>query len=227
MDIRQWLDELGLGQYAEPFEANEIARDILPDVTDQTLKDIGVSVAGHRIRLLKAIAALAGTTEGGDESPPADSPTKKSATPEAERRQITVMFCDLVGSTALSEKLDPEELRGVMGAYRKACADVIGRYDGHVAQYLGDGVMVYFGWPKAHEDDAARAVHAGLDIVDAVAGLDAPERLEVRVGVATGLVVVGESGADEGADAKLAVGETPNIAARVQGLAEPGTLAIA
>jgi class 3 adenylate cyclase len=137
------------------------------------------------------------------------------------------MFCDLVGSTALSERLDPEELRELMQAYRKACADVIEQYDGHVAQYLGDGVMVYFGWPAAHEDDAGRAVRAGLDIVDAIAGLEAPERLQVRIGVATGLVVVGESGADEGADSRLAVGETPNIAARTQGLAAPGTVAIA
>jgi class 3 adenylate cyclase len=133
------------------------------------------------------------------------------------------MFCDLVGSTALSEQLDPEDLRAVIQAYRKACTNVIERYDGHVAQYLGDGVMVYFGWPMAHEDDAGRAVRAGLDIVTAVAALEAEASLAVRVGIATGLVVVGETGGDESADSKLAVGETPNVAARVQGLAEAGS----
>jgi class 3 adenylate cyclase len=221
-DIRQWLEDLGLGQYVETFEHNEMDIDLVRDLGDEALEKLGVSAMGHRVKILRAIAALpALATDAREET----TLTKKPPAPDAERRQLTVMFCDLVGSTALSERLDPEELRDLMQAYRKACADVIEQYDGHVAQYLGDGVMVYFGWPAAHEDDAGRAVRAGLDIVDAIAGLEAPERLQVRIGVATGLVVVGESGADEGADSRLAVGETPNVAARTQGLAAPGTVA--
>jgi class 3 adenylate cyclase/predicted ATPase/adenylylsulfate kinase-like enzyme len=206
------------------------------DLDDETLEDLKGELID--IRELAAdkdgkMLVWVGDGESTSEAqrPPAEQPATTPATeaqpPEAERRQITVMFCDLVGSTALAEKLDPEELRRHMQAYRKTCTDVITRYDGHVAQYLGDGVMVYFGWPAAHEDDAGRAVRAGLDIVDAVAALEAEAALAVRIGIATGLVVVGESGADEGADSKLAVGETPNIAARIQGLAEPGTVAIA
>jgi class 3 adenylate cyclase/predicted ATPase len=223
-DIRQWLDDLGLGQYTDAFEENEIGIGLLPDVTDEDLRNIGIEIAGHRVKLRRAIAALVGGTPSQMPAPEPSQVTDALPTvPEAERRQLTVMFCDLVGSTALSEKLDPEDLRGVMQGYRKACSDVIGRYDGHVAQYLGDGVMVYFGWPAAHEDDAQRAVRAGLEIVDAVASLEVNSPLQVRVGIATGLVVVGESGAES----ELAVGETPNVAARVQALAEPGSVAIA
>jgi class 3 adenylate cyclase/predicted ATPase len=216
-EIRDWLEGLGLGAHADAFEAEQIDLDALPDITETDLKEMGLPI-GPRRKLLRAVAGLA-TVGTEPEAPPAPR--------EAERRQITVMFCDLVGSTALSEQLDPEDLRGVMQAYRKACSDVIARYDGHVAQYLGDGVMVYFGWPAAHEDDAGRAVRGGLDIVDAVAALESEAALAVRIGIATGLVVVGESEADDGTDAKLAVGETPNIAARIQGLAAPGTVAIA
>ena len=234
-DIRQWLEGVGLERYAEAFEENEVTLDLARDLTDTDLEKLGVAILGHRKTLLRAIDKL-GEPQPQAEAEPGESaaaldqagaPPQTEGVREAERRQLTVMFCDLVGSTALSERMDPEELRGVMQAYRKACSDVIGRYDGHVAQYLGDGVMVYFGWPTAHEDDAGRAVRAGLDIVEAVAALEAEAALAVRVGIATGLVVVGESGADEGADAKLAVGETPNIAARIQGLAESGTVAIA
>ena len=213
---RQWLEDLGLGQYAEAFEAEQVELGDLADLTEDDLKDLGLPL-GPRKRLLKSAA------EFDPDAEPAARPA--AATPEAERRQLTVMFCDLVGSTALSEKLDPEDLRGVMDAYRKAAGDVVGRYQGHVAQYLGDGVMVYFGWPSAHEDDAGRAVRAGLEIVEAVQELDTSAELAVRVGIATGLVVVG-AGADR-SDARLAVGETPNIAARVQGLADRNTVAIA
>jgi class 3 adenylate cyclase len=223
--IREWLGGLGLDRHADAFEAQEIDLEALPEITDEDLKDMGLPI-GPRRKVAKAIRELDLEPEAIAKSEiPPNAPIGSSG--EADRRQLTVMFCDLVGSTALSEKLDPEELRGVMQAYRKACSDVIGRYDGHVAQHLGDGVMVYFGWPTAHEDDAGRAVRAGLDIVAAVAALEVEAALAVRVGIATGLVVVGESGADEGSDAKLAVGETPNIAARVQGFAEPDTVAIA
>ena len=210
-DIRAWLDGLGFGEYAEAFEVERIQLGQIARLAESDLKELGLPM-GPRKAILEAAQQLA----VGDS--PAPAPQR-----EAERRQITVMFCDLVGSTALSEALDPEELSALMQAYRKACSKVIGRYDGHVAQYLGDGVMVYFGWPTAHEDDAQRSVRAALETVDAVASLDTAAALRVRIGIATGLVVVGEGDADS----ELAVGETPNIAARVQSLAKPGTVAIA
>ena len=218
--IRRWLSDLGLGHYTDLFESNRVDVDVLKDLTDQDLKDLEVPL-GDRKRILKAAADT--------EPSPTDDPhgTTAEGPLHAERRQITVIFCDLVGSTALSKTLDPEELRALMGGYRKACADVIERYDGHVAQYLGDGVMVYFGWPIAHEDDAGRAVRAGLDVVDAVAALTTDTPLQIRVGIATGLVVVGEGEGEAGGDSELAIGETPNVAARVQAMAEPGTVAIA
>jgi class 3 adenylate cyclase len=216
-DIRAWLEGLELGDYAEAFEANEIAPAHLPDLTHDVLKELGVAAIGHRMTILKA------ATETNSEKPPATLPSPR----EAERRQITVMFCDLVGSTALSEQLDPEDLRTLMQAYQQAAGAVIERYGGHVAQYLGDGLMTYFGWPQAHEDDAERAVRAGLDIVDAVKAVEAPEPLQVRVGIATGPVVVGETGAGDASIPKLAVGETPNLAARVQGLAVADQVIIA
>ena len=158
---------------------------------------------------------------------PLTSPATEAPLPEAERRQITVMFCDLVGSTALSEKLDPEDLREVMAAYQKAAGAVIERYEGHVAQYLGDGLMVYFGWPAAHEEDAGRAVRASLELIEAVKGVEASEPLRVRIGIATGRVVVGETGAGDASVPKAAVGRTPNVAARLQGLAGPDEIVIA
>ena len=220
---REWLDALELGEFAEAFEVERIQLRQIPKLAEADLKELGLPM-GPRKAILEAAQQLA---KGNTLREEASKSTPSEPQREAERRQITVMFCDLVGSTALSKKLDPEELRDVMQAYRKACTDVIARYDGHVAQYLGDGVMVYFGWPMAHEDDAGRAVRAGLDIITAVSALEAEASLAVRVGIATGLVVVGESGADEGADAKLAVGETPNVAARIQALAEAGSVAIA
>ena len=199
-DIRTWLEALGLGEHAEAFEAENITPALLGDLDDGDLKDLGLSM-GHRKLVLKAAKE------------PAPAPTAPPR--EAERRQITVMFCDLVGSTALSEKLDPEDLRALMQDYQKAAGEVIERFGGHVAQYLGDGLMTYFGWPQAHEDDAERAVRASLDIVEAVGAME----LQVRIGIATGPVVVGETGAGDASVPKLAVGETPNLAARLQGLA--------
>ncbi|MDP6951178.1 MAG: adenylate/guanylate cyclase domain-containing protein, partial [Alphaproteobacteria bacterium] len=210
--IREWLDALGLGEYASAFEAEHITPDALPHLTEANLKELGLPM-GPRAKVLSAAKERAAPA----------APPMEAAPRDAERRQITVMFCDLVGSTALSESLDPEELSDVMQAYRRACTDVIKRYEGHVAQYLGDGVMIYFGWPAAHEDGAQRAVRAGLEIVDAIASLEAATALTVRIGIATGLVVVGDSGAES----ELAVGETPNVAARIQALAEPGTVAVA
>jgi len=215
--VGAWLERLGLGEYREVFAENDIDFDVLPELTDQDLKDLGLSL-GHRKRLLKAIAAL------GPEEPPASSAS--AAARDGERRQITVMFCDIVGSTALSETLDPEDLREVMRTYQSTASAIIARYDGHVAQYLGDGLMVYFGYPLAHEDDAARAVRAGLEIVEAVQALSLPITLAVRVGISTGVVVVGETGAGDAAVPSAAVGETPNLAARVQALAEPNAVMV-
>src|SRR5271155_2010178 len=188
--LRYWLEEIGLAQYADAFEANDIDTDLLTQIDDQVLKDIGVSSAGHRLRLRNAIAKLAPTsiTEGISELPTSPPPS------EAERRQLTVMFCDLVGSTALSVRFDPEELREEIRAYQNAVSGVVGRYDGFVAKYMGDGVLAYFGYPRAHEDDAERAVQAGLKIVDAVPKIENASggALHVRVGAATGIVVVGD-----------------------------------
>src|SRR5262249_15112348 len=160
--VRDWLDAIGLGQYADAFEANDIDTDLLPRIDDQLLKDIGVSSAGHRLRLRDAIAKLAPPSIADANGASAVSTTEASATPSAERRQLTVMFCDLVGSTALSARLDPEDLRAVIGAYHRCVAAVIERAGGFVAKYMGDGVLAYFGYPRADEHDAERAVRAGL-----------------------------------------------------------------
>ena len=225
--IRHWLEELGLVQYADAFEANDIDSSLLPRLNDQALKDVGVTSTGHRLRLLRAIEGFA-----VDEPVPIaqsiqGSPlTRESNSAAAERRQLTVMFCDLVGSTALAERLDPEELRDLMQAYQRACRGVVEKYGGHVAQYLGDGLMIYFGWPQAHEDDAVRAIRAGLEVTEAVSNLTSSTPLRARVGIHTGLVVVGETGQGDASIPKAAVGETPNIAARLQALAEPGSVVL-
>ena len=226
-DIRRWLEELELGQYAEAFEANEIDPDLLPRLTDDSLEKLGVAVMGHRIRILDAIGGRSGDGEQSEYQivgEAAGPEPAKASVPEAERRQLTVLFCDMVGSTALSEQLDPEDLRDVMRAYQDACASAIQGFDGHIAQTLGDGLMVYFGYPVAHEDDPQRAIRAALDIVSRVAALRVD--VAVRVGVHTGLVVAGEVGGADTRGDMAVVGETPNIAARLQGLAEPGTVVV-
>jgi class 3 adenylate cyclase/tetratricopeptide (TPR) repeat protein len=219
VDIAAWLRELGLERYEQAFQEGEIDREVLADLTDADLRELGIPV-GPRRKLLKAISALAAGTE-----PPSAREAKRS---EAERRQLTVMFVDLVGSTELAARLDPEDLRDVMRAYQAACAEVIGRFEGHVAKYLGDGVLAYFGWPRAHEDDAERAVRAGLALAEAVGGLAAqPEaRLQARVGIATGHVVVGDIVGEGASREEAVVGDVPNLAARLQALAEPGTVVI-
>jgi class 3 adenylate cyclase/predicted ATPase len=223
--VRQWLEAIGLAQYADAFEANDIDTDLFIQIDDQVLKDIGVSSAGHRLRLRNAIAKLAPTAiaEGISEVPAA------LPQPEAERRQLTVMFCDLVGSTALSVRFDPEELRDELRAYQNTVSSVVARYDGFVAKFMGDGVLIYFGYPRAHEDDAERAVRAGLEIAVAVTGLKTrgTEPFAVRIGIATGLVVVGDMVGEGSAQEQAVVGETPNLAARLQALAEPGQIVLA
>ena len=226
--VASWLEKLGLGQYAQRFAENDISFVILPDLIDQDLEKIGVASLGHRRLLLRAIAELK-IVDKGTTTPDtaASAPPASARMDTAERRQVTVMFNDLVGSTALAARMDPEDLREVISAYQKCVAETVRRFDGFVAKYLGDGVLVYFGYPQAHEDDAERAVRAGLELIGAVGALTVPSPLQTRVGIATGLVVVGDLiGAGEAQERGI-VGETPNLAARLQGIAEPNTVVIA
>ena len=216
--VSEWLESLDLGQYVDVFEREQVAFANLTALTDADLKDLGLPL-GPRKTVLVAAADLRDAAVSAPTLPSNDAGVNAS-TDTAERRHLTVMFCDLVGSTELSQKLDPEALRELMRSYQQACGTVIDRYDGHVAQYLGDGLMTYFGWPRAHEDDAERAIRAGLEIVEAVKAVASPSPLQVRVGIATGPVVVGETGDGDASVPKLAVGETPNVAARIQGLAK-------
>src|SRR5215470_9666669 len=225
MDIGGWLRGLGLERYEQAFRENEIDEEVLPGLTADDLKDLGVALVGHRRRLLDAIAALAAAPPAAVASAREERSAAVSA--EAERRQLTVMFCDLVGSTPLSTRFDPEDLREIVGAYHHCVADTVSRFGGFVAKYMGDGVLVYFGYPEAHEDDPERAVRAGLAVIDAVGKLTAPEPLNVRLGIATGLVVVGDLIGAGAAQERGVVGETPNLAARLQALARPGTLVVA
>src|SRR6185312_4464849 len=221
--IAHWLHALGFEQYAQRFAENEIDVSVLPHLTDQDLKDIGIPL-GHRRKILAAIGEPTSVAQTTFESSMASKTSDA-----AERRQLTVMFVDLVGSTALSGRLDPEELRDIIGAYHRRCAEVITSSGGFVAKYLGDGVLAYFGYPQAHEEDAEQAVRAGLALIDAVAKLDAGQAtsLRVRVGIATGVVVVGDLLGEGAAQEQAVIGETPNLAARLQGLAEPNTVVIA
>jgi class 3 adenylate cyclase len=223
--IEAWLLELGLSQYSDVFQHNDIGPDLLESLTDQDLRDLGVQSLGHRKKLLKGIAELSRTGSAMAQTVP-QSTSEESFRADAERRQLTVMFCDLVGSTELATKLDPEQLRDLMQAYQSTCTDVITRYEGHVAQYLGDGLMVYFGWPQAHEDDPVRAIRAALEVIDAVSNLKAATPIRARVGIHTGLVVVGETGQGDASIPKAAIGDTPNIAARLQSLAEPSSVVV-
>ena len=225
IDITGWLRELGLEQYAPAFRDNAVDARILPSLTLEDLKDLGVTAVGHRRQLLDAIAALGAGA-------PAAVPTAASglvpSPADAERRQLTVMFCDLVGSTALSTQFDPEDLRDLVGAYHHAVSAAVAGFDGFVAKYMGDGVLIYFGYPRAHEDDAERAVRAGLGLIDSVGRQDAgAAKLRVRVGVATGVVVVGDLIGEGSAQEQTVVGETPNLAARLQAIAAPASLVIA
>ena len=224
----EWLTSLGMSEYAQRFAENDIDFTILLDLTDQDLEKIGVASLGHRRKLLRAIANL----ENIEKSAPAV--TVAAAAPAAplpqdfaERRQVTVMFCDLVGSTALSARLDPEDQREIISAYQKCVAETVRRFGGFLAKYMGDGVLVYFGYPQAHEDDAERAVRAGLEVIAAVAGLKTRTSLQTRAGIATGLVVVGDLIGSGEAQERGIVGETPNLAARLQGVAEPNMVVIA
>jgi class 3 adenylate cyclase/predicted ATPase len=223
MDLWAWLRSLGLERYEAVFRDNEIDADVLHDLTDNHLREMGVAL-GARLKLLKAIAAL---------SPRAEPASRTSAVAlaslavdAAERRQVTVMFSDLVGSTSLSVRMDPEDLREVISAYQKCVAETVHRFDGFVARYIGDGILVYFGYPQAHEDDAERAVRAGLELITAVTALKSRASLQTRVGIATGVVVVGDLLSSGEAQERGMVGKTPNLAARLQGIAEPNSVVI-
>jgi len=227
-ELAEWLAGHGLGQYTQTFIEHHIDYSVLPDLTEDDLEKLGLSL-GHRKRLLRAIDEVWGTRQARDTTKVARTgaeATSPAQHREAEFRQITVMFCDLVGSTQLSEKLDPEDLHKLIDAYRRECSTAIGRYGGEVARYFGDGVMAFFGWPYAHEDDAIRAVHAALEIVSGVMKISGPVTLACRVGVCSGPVVVGEPGNTATSWSMDAVGETPNIAARLQTLAEPNAVLI-
>jgi len=228
MDVAEWLRALGLGQYTSAFRDNDIDGEVAPELTADDLISIGVTSVGHRRKLLAAIATLSAEppTVAQSAASATSAPTSASKT-GAERRQLTVMFCDLVGSTALSARFDPEDLREIVGAYHRAVAETVGRFAGFIAKYMGDGVMVYFGYPQAHEDDAERAVRAGLAVIDVVGTLDTPEPLRVRLGIASGLVVVGDLIGEGAAQERSVVGETPNLAARLQALAMPDSIVIA
>jgi class 3 adenylate cyclase len=224
VNIAAWLHNLGLEQYEQAFRDNAIDAGVLPELTAEDLREIGVGLVGHRRKLLAAIAAL----RADGKSEPAAERREVIDTAAAERRQLTVMFSDLVGSTALSARLDPEDLREIIVAYQRSVAEIINKSDGFIAKYMGDGVLIYFGYPQAHEDDAEQAIRAGLGLIEAVGRLDVGSvELQARVGIATGLVIVGDLIGEGSAQEQSVVGETPNLAARLQALAEPGAVVVA
>ena len=223
MDLGEWLRSLGLERYEAVFRDNEIDADVLHDLTDNHLREMGVAL-GARLKLLKAIAALSPRAEPANRT--SAVALASLAVDAAERRQVTVMFSDLVGSTSLSVRMDPEDLREVISAYQKCVAETVHRFDGFVARYMGDGIVVYFGYPQAHEDDAERAVRAGLELITAVTALKSRASLQTRVGIATGVVVVGDLLSSGETQERGMVGKTPNLAARLQGIAEPNSVVI-
>lgn len=227
MDVASWLRGLGLGQYAAAFEDNAVDAETLRELTAEDLKELGVSLVGHRRKLLAAISRLKEkpASTGSDAELENSNPDNATEIDAAERRQLTVMFCDLVGSTKLSAQLDPEDLRQVIGDYQAAVADEVTKLGGFVAKYMGDGVLVYFGYPHAHEEDAERALRSGLAIAERIGRLECRgARLSVRIGIATGTVVVGDLIGYGSAQERGVVGETPNLAARLQALAKPGSV---
>jgi len=230
VSITAWLQDLGLERYARTFRDNDVDLDVLSELTEVDLEELGIP-SGHRRKLLRAIARLSAPAATAEQTPRGaaqPSPVPETLRSEAERRQLTVLFCDLVGSTELAGRLDPEDMSQVVGGYWRCCAEVVERWDGHVGKFMGDGALAYFGWPQAHEDDAERAVRAGLELVEGVAKLDAlgGKTLAARIGIATGLVIVGELIGEGAAKEQTVVGETPNLAARLQALAAPGTVVI-
>ena len=226
MDVADWLRRLGLERYETTFREHRIDTDLLPKLTVEDLKDLGITLVGDRRRLLEAIAAL--RDRNGETEPAARPAAKLSlATMDSERRQITVLFCDIMDSTALSTRLDPEDLRSIITAFQRKVADTAAFFSGFVAKYMGDGALLYFGYPRAQETDAERAVRAGLALAQAAGGIEASGvAIRLRVGIATGLVVVGDLIGSGSAQEQAVVGETPNLAARLQSLADPNAVLI-
>lgn len=224
-DIAHWLERHGLGKYAAVFVENEIDLEILPELDEADLEKLGLPM-GPRKKLRKAIGEAGETGKQADVEPSAWPAPSRSSSSEAERRQLTIMFADMVGSTELSHTLDPEDLREVNRAYQDAVKATVERYGGYVARYMGDGVLAYFGYPQAHEDDAERAIRAGLDLTEVVPTLSSEVTLAVRVGIATGPVVVGDLIGEGASQESAAVGETPNLAARLQSIAPPNSTVI-
>jgi class 3 adenylate cyclase len=233
VDVAAWLRDLGLEQYAGTFRDNAIDGDVLPELTEEHLRELGLPL-GHRLKLLRAIAVLRRPSDtNAFRAPEADAPNAIPAHSDlapspAERRQLTLMFVDLVDSTALSARLDPEEMGQLLKAYSAAVTREVARFEGYVAKLMGDGILAYFGWPMAHEDDAERATRAGLAVVQAVGAIRVPGggALACRAGIATGLVVVGDLIGEGTAQERAVIGETPNLAARLQELAPPGAVVI-
>jgi class 3 adenylate cyclase len=228
-DVVKWLEELGLGQYAQAFADNEVDLEVLPELNEENLRELGLPM-GPRKKVLKAIGGPRATDLGTASVSSPSVMTDAATAHEAERRQLTVMFCDLAGSTALSSRLDPEDMRDVIRSYQDACAGVIARFNGYLAKYMGDGILTYFGWPRGDEDAAERAINAGLGIVEAVGGLALPkgqsEPLAVRIGIATGPVVVGDIVGEGTAQEAAVTGETPNLAAWLQETADNNDVVI-
>jgi class 3 adenylate cyclase/predicted ATPase len=224
MDLGTWLRSLGLEQYEAAFRENAIDEAVLPKLTPEDLKDLGVRIVGHRRKLLDAIAAL--QADASARAPPSEGVPRGEWAP-AERRHVTVMFADLVGWTSLCARTDPEDLREIIAAYHRCVKEIVRCFDGYIARYFGDGVLVYFGYPGAHEDDAERAVRAGLQLVEAISGIRTHDSLKIRIGIATGLVVVGDLIGSGSAQEHGMLGETPNLAARLLTIAAPDMVVIA
>ncbi|MGX9356895.1 AAA family ATPase [Roseobacteraceae bacterium S113] len=228
--LEAWLENLGLGAYTDAFKENEIDWDILPELTKDDLQDIGVTMVGHRRKLLKAIEALdEAPAEATAPAPEAETPVAQPTEQHAERRQVSVLFCDMVGSTSLSAQIDPEDMRDVQRMYQDAVAAAVTAHGGHVANFIGDGIVVYFGWPIASENQAVQAARAGRAALEKVSHLTVPNstvKLEARAGIATGQVVVGDLSGESSHQSAAISGEAPNRAARLQELAAPGQLAI-
>ena len=226
--ISDWLGKLGMSEYAQRFADNDIDIDVLNELTDQDFDRLGVSL-GHRRRMLRAIRELSASPIAAATERQTSAPTAPEQAPKdtAERRQVTVMFSDLVGSTALSARMDPEDLREIISAFQKCVAETVQRFGGFVAKYMGDGVLVYFGYPQAHEDDAERAVRAGLELIASSRRTEDPSLPANPCRHRNGLVVVGDLIGSGAAQEQAVVGETPNLAARLQGLAEPNSVVIA
>ena len=235
VDVAEWLQTLGCERYEAAFLENDVSADLLHSLTEQDLKDLGVTSVGHRRRMLEAIARLRADGAAAPEAPDA-GPSPGAVAPAsvgqsleqvAERRQVSVMFCDLIGSTSLAARTEPEDLGELLRDYQSRVRTAVGQFGGHIARYVGDGVLIYFGWPELREADAERAVRAGLAVAAAVNETPVRgENLEVRVGIATGLVVIGAPIGSGDSRQQTAVGETPNLAARLQSFAGPGNVVI-